>query len=387
MYFLNDGLIITLSFTISFAACVAILATRRFHLTFSEGRRDISAIQAAHSTPTPRIGGIAVLVAFTLTSILSTATTSNGLWLLLPTLIPVAFAGFAEDLGFNVSPRRRLMAAMVSSALGIMLLDVWIPRADLMGLDFLLHFVPFAVALTIVGGAGICNAFNLIDGLNGLSSLVSIMAALALAFVAHETGETGIMHLSFVLIGAVLGFLVFNFPFGKIFLGDAGAYGIGHLLSWIAFLLLYKSPDVTPWALLLIFFWPLADTFLAIYRRRQAGRPTDQPDRLHFHQLVMRTLEISKLGRNTRHITNPLSTMIMVPMFTAPSVVGALLWNQPALAALALGLFTGLFLATYAVGMQVARSCRIKSGRRFLLDMARNFLLNGRKPLPSMRNH
>ena len=116
----------------------------------------------------------------------------------------------------------------------------------------------------------------------------------------------------------LLGFFVFNFPLGAIFLGDAGAYGLGHILSWLAISLMIRVPEVTPWAVLLIFFWPIADTFFAIYRRRIAGRPTDQPDRLHFHQLVMRALEITLTGRKLRRLTNPMSTVVMMPLFTAP---------------------------------------------------------------------
>ncbi|WP_052453612.1 MraY family glycosyltransferase [Celeribacter indicus] len=352
-------------------------------MAYIHRREDVRAVQAAHSVPTPRIGGIAVLSGTVIAGLLSENISVQTTWLLAPSLVPVVFAGLAEDLGYNVRPRVRLLAAALSSALCIGLFDVWIPRTDMPGLDLLISLAPVAIALTILGGAGICNAFNLVDGLNGLSSLIGITVALSLAVIAQQGGRPEIMAWGLVLAAALGGFLLFNFPFGKIFMGDAGAYGIGHLLAWLSFLLLALLPTLTPWALLLVFFWPLADTALAIARRRRAGKPTDQPDRLHFHQLVMRMLEISKLGRNTRHIANPLSTLVMVPMFVAPSVAGVMFWNNPDAAALALLLFSVLFVTTYSTGILVARSCRRRSGRRFLLELALGKVGLLRKQIPA----
>ena len=136
-----------------------------------------------------------------------------------------------------------------------------------------LLIAPFAIAFTIFAGAGICNGFNLIDGVNGLSASVGVMAALSMAAIAARSGDAAMIDLNMIVIGSLLGFLVFNFPLGKIFLGDAGAYGLGHILSWFAIALMVRLDDLTPWAVMLIFFWPVADTFLAIYRRRRSGRP------------------------------------------------------------------------------------------------------------------
>jgi len=93
--------------------------------------------------------------------------------------------------------------------------------------------------------------------------------------------------------------------------------------------LLIRLPDLSTWAVLLVFFWPIADTFFAIYRRRRAGRPTDMPDRLHYHQLVMRALEITLIGRNRRNVANPLATLVILPLASAPVIAGVLLWNKP----------------------------------------------------------
>ncbi len=348
------------TFLVSACVCLLILATKSLHMKFAHRRADTSAVQAAHHTPTPRIGGLAILATLPLIALLLPPDAAPRFGLLVVSLFPVALAGFAEDLGWHIRPRNRLLAAIFSSLIAITLLGIWISHVDIPGFDTLLTWAPLAIAFTAFASAGICNGFNLIDGVNGLSSSVGLVAAGSMAMIAHQAGNVPLTEINLMLIGALLGFFVFNFPLGAIFLGDAGAYGLGHILSWLAISLMIRVPEVTPWAVLLIFFWPIADTFFAIYRRRIAGRPTDQPDRLHFHQLVMRALEITLTGRKLRRLTNPMSTVVMMPLFTAPAIAGVLLWDKPGWASVTLFAFGCLFVATYGIGLTLAQSKRLR---------------------------
>jgi UDP-N-acetylmuramyl pentapeptide phosphotransferase/UDP-N-acetylglucosamine-1-phosphate transferase len=151
---------------------------------------------------------------------------------------------------------------------------------------------------------------------------------------------------------------VLNFPFGKIFLGDAGAYALGHLLVWASISILWNAPSVTPLAALLIFFWPIADTFMAILRRYSAGKSITQPDRLHFHQLVMRAVEIVLLGRNKRNLANPLATILTIPFVISHMIAGVLFAYDPSKAAIACVFFMVIFFVTYKVGMWLAPKLR-----------------------------
>lgn len=367
---------IYLIFVISSLTCAAIIATRRHHLRFVARRADARAVQAAHRLPTPRIGGLALLFGLLPIAFMIPADLAPRFGLFLLSLIPVFLAGLLEDLGQPVSPRLRFLAAVLSSLIAVALLGVWVPRVDVPGLDAVFHWAPPAILFTAIACAGVCNGFNLIDGVNGLSAGVGAIAALAMAAVAVRGGTHVMVELNLMVVAALMGFLVFNYPWGRLFLGDAGAYSLGYVLAWFAIALMHRVPDLTPWALLLIFFWPIADTFFAIYRRRRAGRPATQPDRLHFHQLVMRALEITLTGRSARHITNPLATLILLPMAAAPAFVGVLLWNQPFAAFLALIGFAGLFVATYFLGLRLAALRR----RRFVGDGP---LANGQAALMS----
>ena len=161
-----------------------------------------------------------------------------------------------------------------------------------------------------------------------------------------------------LLLAALAGFLMVNFPFGRVFMGDGGAYVVGHILVWTSVSIVWASEDVSAFAILLIFLWPIADTLLAIWRRTFTGADMTQPDRLHFHQLVMRGLEISVLGRGRRDIANPLAAAMIVPMALAPMFAGVLFYdNVTATASLSALAFAG-FLLTYTAGIRWTRRGR-----------------------------
>ena len=222
-------------------------------------------------------------------------------------------------------------------------------------------FAPFAIFFTIFASVGVVNAFNLIDGLNGLSSYVTISVAFSLSIVASNAGDTQISIFLLLLIASVLGFLLLNFPLGKIFLGDGGAYALGHLLVWAAIILINNAPAISPFAILLIFFWPVADTGLAIWRRWKLGNPTDHPDRLHFHQLAMRFLEIRVFGRDKRNFVNPISTLVLIPLISAPQVLGVLFWDNFIATVWSVVGASSLFVITYLLGITFAKRSRSSS--------------------------
>lgn len=332
---------------ISVAVSVMIVVFARYIPSLTGGQRSLGAVQTMHTKPTPRLGGLAIFAALFASLPLAPPTITDRYTLFIMAASFLFVVGLAEDLGLGISPRKRLMAAAISSVLVMSLLDVWLPRADVPLLDDWMDHWAVAVPLTLLVTLGVANGFNLIDGVNGLAALTAIVAAVALALIADAAGYTVMVHLSMMLAAAILGFMVLNYPFGFIFLGDAGAYTLGFVLSWFAISILNKVPDASAWAMLLVVFWPVADTVLAIWRRSRSRRPAMAPDRLHFHQLVMRALEIHFLGRGRRQIANPLTTLILSPMVAAPPMVGVLFWDQPVLAFLSVLFFAALFGVTY----------------------------------------
>jgi UDP-N-acetylmuramyl pentapeptide phosphotransferase/UDP-N-acetylglucosamine-1-phosphate transferase len=180
-----------------------------------------------------------------------------------------------------------------------------------------------------------------------------VVAAVAMACIAGLADYLPMVKLTLMLAAIVLGFFLWNFPFGHIFLGDAGAYTIGFILSWFAISILINVPTVSPWALLLTLFWPVADTVLAIWRRAGRKASTMAPDRLHVHQLVMRALEIHVLGRGRRQFANPLTTVLLAPFIIGPAIAGVVFWNNSLSAFLAVLAFTAIFFASYVIAFSV----------------------------------
>jgi UDP-GlcNAc:undecaprenyl-phosphate GlcNAc-1-phosphate transferase len=349
--------IIFIVFACSLMLSLVFFIMRRSILSMQNLRNDLTAVQAVHSVSTPRTGGVAVVLAFVLGLALwldgSGNTLSHSKFIF--TLAPVFFIGILEDLGYFISPRLRILSSAASGLLFVYLFNQWIPRSDLPILDEILFWSPFAIALSIFVAVAISHAFNLIDGLNGLSAFIGIAAALALAVMADGVGLSGHRNMLLVLAAAIAGFLLLNFPFGWLFLGDAGAYTIGHILVWISISIIWSSEQITPWAIFLIFFWPIGDTILAITRRLSKGRPVSQPDRLHFHQLVLRACEILILGRKRRRFANPLATILVLPLAVAPMFAGVFFSTDRNQALLAILFFGLVFVLSYKVGLAIAR--------------------------------
>jgi UDP-N-acetylmuramyl pentapeptide phosphotransferase/UDP-N-acetylglucosamine-1-phosphate transferase len=308
----------------------------------------------------PRVGGAAIFGALGLSVIFAPDAISAPYAKFILATSLLFLVALAEDLGFAVSPRRRLLAAVGASLLAIGLLGVWIPRTGIPGLDAVVDYWAVGIPLTLLITAGISNGFNLIDGVNGLASFTAIVAAVALSLIAEAAGYAIMVHLAMMVAAATFGFFLLNYPFGLIFLGDAGAYTLGFVLSWFGISILLNAPEASPWALLLTLFWPVADTLLAIYRRSRKNADLSAPDRLHVHQMVLRALEICILGRKRRQIANPLTSLVLAPFVMAPPIVGVLLWDQNQNAFLAVLAFGVLFFASYAAAPGLIRRFRSK---------------------------
>lgn len=354
-------------FFVSFTLCTVIILASGYGFS-RRGALDEAAIQSAHRGFVPRAGGLAIYISiFALIPLLSfgfiplsvvfNLDTGRIAALILST-VPVFLVGLAEDLGYAMSSKARLIASAVSGCLAILLFEVWLTNLGVPGVDMLLTLTPFAILFTVFAAVGVVNAFNLIDGLNGLSSFVTISVALSLSIIAFNAGSIQTTIFLVLLVASVLGFMIFNFPMGKIFLGDGGAYALGHLLVWSAIILINNSVTVSPFAILLIFFWPVADTGLAIWRRWKLGNPTDRPDRLHFHQLAMRFLEIRFFGRDRREISNPVATLVLVPLISVPQILGVLFWNNFFATVWCTIVSSLLFVTTYFIGIKIVKVTR-----------------------------
>lgn len=249
-------------------------------------------VQKFHVNPTPRVGGLAVLMGGLTGWWLAPPLVDNVLRVMWLAGLPAFLFGFAEDLSKRVSVRERLLATMASGVVAWWLTDISLTRLDVWGLDRLLAWVPFSVLFTAFAVGGIANAFNIIDGFNGLASGVILVCLSSFGAIALLAGDPVMAKVCFVMSGVTTGFLLINFPRGKIFLGDGGAYLLGFWLAWIAVLLPMRNPAISPWSSLVVCAYPVVEVLVSVLRRRLRRRRMNAgyPDRLHLHSLIQRRL-------------------------------------------------------------------------------------------------
>ncbi|MBX3622301.1 MAG: glycosyltransferase family 4 protein [Rhizobacter sp.] len=338
---------------------LATLATMRVSMRYRHlsSDHDLQGPQKFHTRPVPRVGGAGILVAVLAGAVLAQvnhASPSSQLWLLIASSLPAFLAGIIEDFTKRVSPRRRLFATAISALIAIWLLDGIVARTHIPLLDPLLQvFYPAVVLLTVFIIAGITHAINIIDGFNGLASMCVLMMMLALAYVAFQVGDMFVFTGALITSGAILGFFVWNFPAGLIFLGDGGAYLLGFLLGELGILLVHRNPQVSPIFPLLLCAYPVFETVFTMYRRKFVrGVATGAPDGIHLHTLIHRrlirwtlrdNLERRRLRRHNSMTSPYLWLLCMV------SVIPSVLWwySTPALTGFLLG-FICLYVWLYS---------------------------------------
>jgi UDP-N-acetylmuramyl pentapeptide phosphotransferase/UDP-N-acetylglucosamine-1-phosphate transferase len=315
---------------------------------------DVSGPQKFHGRPVPRVGGIGIFGGLLAAQLVLLAgqrdAALDGLVLLACGSIAFA-AGLVEDLTKRVSPGKRLLATAVSALLAAWWLGTLITRTDIPGLDWLVSFGAGSVLLTVIGVAGIANSVNIIDGFNGLASMCVVIMLAALAYVGFQVGDPVVGALALAGIGAVLGFFVWNFPGGLIFLGDGGAYFLGFYVAEVALLLLVRNPQVSPLFPLLVCIYPVTETLFSVYRRRVLRSvPPSMPDGIHLHSLIYRRMMRWAVGdKDAKALTRRNSmTSPFLWMLCSLSVIPAVLfWGSSALMTLFLLLFALVYVTLY----------------------------------------
>ncbi|WP_232209741.1 MraY family glycosyltransferase [Chlorobium ferrooxidans] len=247
----------------------------------------IIGIQKFHTGQTPRVGGIAIFCGLLTAWWFSSGKEGQLLGYMLLAGLPAFAAGLIEDVTKKVGVITRLVATMVSGVAAWWLTGYSLSHLHIPGVDTLLLFVPIAVGFTTFAVAGVANATNIIDGFNGLAASTIMIGFSAFSLIAWQVGDFELARLCFVFIAVAGGFLVVNFPFGKIFMGDGGAYLLGFMLAWVAVMLPFRNPTVSVWAPLVACAYPVLETAFSMWRRyHRSGQHPGQADSLHLHSLM-----------------------------------------------------------------------------------------------------
>lgn len=331
---------ILISFLVSVVATLLIIRFNHLHAHVS-GDHDTNGVQKFHLHAVPRVGGVGIMLALVMQSgwlLYKHPDIGLPFSFMLVASFPAFIGGLVEDLTKRVGVPARLALTMVAALLGFWLLNAALTRIDVPLVDDLLRNGLVALAFTAFAVGGIANAINIIDGFHGLAAMVAIMILGALGYVAFVLGDGLLWMLSLATIGGVLGFFVWNYPRGLIFLGDGGAYLLGFLIGEISVMLVSRHPEVSPWFPLLLVIYPVFETLFSIYRRKiLKGVSPGMPDALHLHTLVYRRLVRWAIGGDAKEggAKQNAATSPYLWLLCSTSVFPALVFwrNTPALVA------------------------------------------------------
>ena len=252
---------------------------------------DEAGIRASHKGSVPIFGGIAIFTGI-IFSLLFWADIENIQYLLVSILI-VFFVGIIDDL-LEISPFKKLVGQVIATFIIIYLGDLKIDNMHgVLGMYDLPIWIGtlFTVFVVIV----IMNGFNLIDGVDGLAGGIGVISSFSFGVIALLMGQSDMAIVAFTLMGALLGFLRYNFFPAKIFMGDTGSLVVGMILSILAINCIryglvtetIKSPNKGPLLAIVILAIPLFDSLKVFVARIIKGRHPLYPGREHIHHTLL----------------------------------------------------------------------------------------------------
>jgi UDP-GlcNAc:undecaprenyl-phosphate/decaprenyl-phosphate GlcNAc-1-phosphate transferase len=289
---------------LGFAALLVLLSAATVRMMIAARVMDTPEARKAHDRPTPKGGGVGIVVTFLIgISVLyrfaEFARLANPYFLgVIEASVAIAVVAFLDDLfdwPFTVKLGAQVLAALVAVASGLYVTDFRIPY---------LGPLPFAlagVAATMLWLLFTTNAMNFIDGLNGLASGVSLIACLFIVFIAEQHGGWFAYATAGLLAAGLLGFLPFNFPKARIFMGDVGSQFCGFMLAVLAVVASrFDGVELSFLLMPMLLSGVLFDVGFTLVRRALAGEAVTQPHRGHLYQVAQRS-GVSAAGVTLTH--------------------------------------------------------------------------------------
>lgn len=330
-------------------------------LAFRIGAVDAPNYRKVHSRIMPRLGGLAIFIAFIVGLAILRPLPDAGPGTN-PLLIPIAMVlgatiivitGVLDDM-YEISAKAKMLGQLIAACIVVFVGDIQIGFINLPfggALDFGFLSIPF----TILWIVGITNAINLIDGLDGLAAGVSTISLITLSCMAFIMGDMFVVATAAILACSTIGFLFYNFHPAKIFMGDTGALFLGFMISVIS-LLGFKGFTIFSFIIPVIMLGvPISDTFFAIVRRYRNKQKWSDPDKSHLHH---RLIDIGFSHKQTVLIIYGVAAMfgLAAIIFSMASLWGAILLITVILVAIELFVeIIGLAGKNYRPLMNLAR--------------------------------
>jgi UDP-N-acetylmuramyl pentapeptide phosphotransferase/UDP-N-acetylglucosamine-1-phosphate transferase len=346
MQWFNPSILIFMGMSLVLNGFIAHLWHKKFYRKL--GLKSYQAIQRIHLNETPRLGGLVLILSLVSFVMYSPTNESIQLFkLILICLIPIIVIGLKEDLFHNVEPAIRILSLLFVG---------WLFRAQFTGpLPNMTDLPLLGKLLALQGGVSffyilsmvaVANGMNLIDGVNGLCGAVALSILGALLFLSYKTSDVVMLSTIFSVILILIPFLIFNYPYGKIFLGDLGAYSLGLILSMLTIILFGRHPEISPWVAVLVLIYPATEVVFSLFRRMVKGVSIYHADTAHLH---LKLFHFFKPQSGYKKMANALVTPILGPLWLFPLIAISWFYQKPLFIFMTILLFVLCYGLLYAL--------------------------------------
>jgi UDP-GlcNAc:undecaprenyl-phosphate/decaprenyl-phosphate GlcNAc-1-phosphate transferase len=274
-------------------------------------------IQRVHKNEVSRLGGLFIYIFIASIALLGFIQ-EKLIASIMISAIPFMLIGVKEDIFHNTSPRFRLITMVISCLIFFYLNPIDFPVIDFPYLGNLILLQPIGIVFFTFSILVVMNGMNLIDGMNGLFGLTAILQLLSLASISFFYGDSELVFLTMIFIAPLIVFLCFNFPFGKVFGGDTGAYFYGFVNAILTIYIFGKYNQLLSWLAVLILFYPSFELLFSFIRKISKDSSPLAPDNQHLHTLIFNLLR--NKSNNTK-LSNLMTTLILFPLTSIPVVL------------------------------------------------------------------
>ena len=299
--------------------------------------------QRVHQGETPRLGGLIIYLFLVIFSFfLTNLEFAKDLQKSLLCLVPMMLITAKEDLTHNVDYKVRFLGLALSAAALIMFVINSLPVVDhIIVISELFHNPIFSFAFFTLCLIALANGCNFVDGMNGLLGfylLGALMCCMHLTYIVQD-----LFLAKPILLYAFLTFLFLlaNYPWGKLFMGDAGAYLMALLVgSWVInFFGTYES--ISSWNAGLILFYPIAEVIYSVIRKLLQKKSPFQPDREHLH---LKVFDILNTAMNKPRLANNLTTVFLAIFWLGPPLILPWVYDSQPMIATALVILSFVYI-------------------------------------------
>ncbi len=346
MQWFDPFALIFVGMSLALNGLVAYLWHKKFYRNL--GLKTYQAVQRIHLNETPRLGGLIFILS--LASFVAFSNTNESIQLfklILICLIPIIVIGIKEDLFHNVEPAIRLLALLFVG---------WLFRAQFTGPLPVLTDIPLIGKLLLLQGGisifyilsmtAVANGMNLIDGVNGLCGAVALSILSALLFLSYKTSDVVMLATIFSVMLILMPFLIFNYPHGKIFLGDLGAYILGLIGSMLTIILFGRHSEISPWGAVLILIYPVTEVVFSLLRRMLKGVSIYHADTAHLH---LKLFHFFRPQPPYKKLANALVTPTLSGLWLFPLLAITWVYQKPLFIWIAIILFVMLYGLLYVL--------------------------------------